>query len=356
MAPFRPPWTLAQAIAPKVIALAVVLGPASLFVLSVRAGLEHLVERVPSRQEAVRLEAAPAPSPSLRPPRPLARPAPPPPPSREPTTELLWLVAERYCVPLAEAVCRIADACCSSPPAACEDELYAACTAQVARLAELDLTRFRFEPELVRTCLEQIDLGRARCELGHLSPFESVGICPLPLVDGSCIVRAQSEIGCVGAECDVCTLRARPGVEVEDDVACWVGTTPSDGRCVRLPRRGEACDDECEPGMWCEHGRCVMPALLGERCTYHEDCLEGLRCEHRTCRAEPRWCAISSECGTAHRCFLPGGLEAPHCPRHGRDRGCGTGRSGTCEPSMCERDVLLGSFGGPVGERVSPPE
>lgn len=354
MAPFRPTWALARAIAPKAIALAVALGPASLFVLSVRAGLEHLVERVPSRQEADPVEPAPAPSPARRGPRPPATAAPPPPPSREPTTELLWLVAERYCVPLAEAVCGIADACCSSPPTACEDELYAACTAHVAHLAALDLTRFHFEPELVRTCLEQIDLGRARCELGHLFAFDSVGICPLPLVDGSCIVRAQSELGCFGAECDTCTLLTRPGLEVEDDRDCWAGTTPIDGRCVRLPRRGEACDDECEPGVSCERGRCVMPAMLGEPCAYHSDCLEGLRCERGACRAEPRWCRTATDCGVSHRCLLPNGAEA-RCPARAHTGVCGE-RRGTCAPALCERGELVGSFGGPVGDRVSLPE
>jgi hypothetical protein len=126
--------------------------------------------------------------------------------------------------------------------------------------------------------------GFGRCASDWIAQGCSGPLGDLPDVP----VCRQSSVGLVatGGRCTTAFDCAdQPGRQV----VCAFSAV-GEGVCEVYKEDGEPCvveRGECRPGLVCRGDQCQAPGQRGERCGFHEDCAEGLRCEGEVCLAAP---------------------------------------------------------------------
>lgn len=237
---------------------------------------------------------------------------------------LEWLETE-FCMPTLRALCESRAACScadesidacleSFPIENCVPEEFRSAVAS----AEVDVNRERLTAirdsvaDLATSCRQPSFVERELFGAFYL-PIELGGDCPsdsdyFPCGggDGVCMSDECAELGDSG---DACFVGCKTGLHCD-----------SSERCAAFLEAGEACDrsDDCEPGATCTSGVCKVTVLTGETCDETRACGEGRRCVSGTCSNAVISCSEDAECFSgetcvgeyASECRAPGGLGA----------------------------------------------
>ncbi|HEY4176946.1 MAG TPA: Dickkopf N-terminal cysteine-rich domain-containing protein [Kofleriaceae bacterium] len=109
-------------------------------------------------------------------------------------------------------------------------------------------------------CIGATDLQKGKCRalpaIGEACPYMLCADAGATCTNGTCVAFALAPAACpMGTECSPFSRCVN-------------------GACVELPVLGEACEDRCQNGSWCNAGTCVGPRADGDACDNDDECPE----------------------------------------------------------------------------------
>lgn len=237
---------------------------------------------------------------------------------------LEWLDTE-FCTPTMRALCESRAACsCADEsidacladfsPENCVPEEFRSAVAS----ADVDINR-----ALLTTIRESVASIATSCRIPSFIERAMFGAFYLPIELGGDCPRDSDYFPCGGGD-GVC--QDGECEELGDaGEACFIGCKSglhcnSSDRCAALLAAGEACfvSDDCIAGAVCSGGVCKVTVATGETCDGTHLCGEGSRCVSGTCSNAVISCAEDAECFAgescigeyASECRAPGGVGA----------------------------------------------